>query len=57
MLEKLKSRKLWAGVAGTALAYLLSQLGIPADTIAIIVTPITAFILGQAAVDAAAAKK
>lgn len=57
MWEKLKSRKMWAAVAGTAIGTLLAQMGMDADKIAIIVAPIVAFIIGQAQVDKAEATK
>ena len=57
MFEKLKSRKLWAAVAGAALLTLGSQLGIAEDTSNKIVELIMVYIAGQGIVDAAAAAK
>ena len=53
MLSKLKSRKLWATVVGTALAAFGSQLGLPEPITTKIVALIATYIVGQSVVDAA----
>ena len=55
MLSKLKSRKLWATVAGAALLTFGSSLGVDDAITAKIVNLLMAYIGGQSIVDAAAA--
>lgn len=55
MLDKLKSRKLWAAVAGSALGTFLAQLGLSELMIGTILSPVIAYILGEAHIDAKAA--
>lgn len=57
--EKLKSRKLWAAVLGSAILTLGQGLGLPADISQWLVTIIVAYIAGQTVVDSvdAAVKK
>ena len=57
VLEKLKSRKLWAAVIGGALTVLLTQLGVAEETVHHLVQIVAVYISGQAAVDLAAALK
>lgn len=57
VFAKLGSRKLWAAVAGSALLALGGQLGLPDETTQKIVELIMVYIVGQGAVDAAAAIK
>ena len=56
VLAKLGSRKLWAAVIGAAMVALGGQLGLPEDTTDKLVAIIVAYIIGQGAVDAMAAK-
>lgn len=57
MLDKLKSRKLWAMVVGAALTAFGGELGIRAEHTAYAVGIIVAYILGQSVVDAAEKRK
>ena len=57
MLEKLKSRKLWAAVAGAAFATFGTSMGIPEPIVAKVTAIIIAYIAGQSIADAAAAAK
>lgn len=52
MVSKLKSRKLWATVAGAAFAALGSSLGVPDAVVTKIVALIGVYIAGQSTVDA-----
>lgn len=52
-LDKLKSRKLWATVAGVALSALAQQLGMDPEQAENVVALIVAYIVGQSAVDIA----
>lgn len=55
MLSKLKSRKLWAAVAGATVLALGGQLGIPESVTAKIALILGAYIGGEALADAAGA--
>lgn len=57
MITKLKSRKLWAAVIGGVIATLGDQLGIPAESTQYVAAIVIGYILGQGAVDTAAALK
>ena len=57
MLGKLKSRKLWAAVAGAAFAAFASSMGVPDPIVAKVTAILIAYIAGQSIVDAAAAAK
>lgn len=57
MLEKLKSRKLWAAIAGSALTILGSSLGLPEAITTNVNHILMAYIAGQGIVDAATALK
>lgn len=50
-LDKLKSRKLWAAVLGSAAVTLGTEMGLPADTVNGIVAIIIGYILGQGIAD------
>jgi len=54
MLNKLKSRKLWAAVVGTVLVTLGEELGLPADVVQWTATIITGYIVGQGIADSGA---
>lgn len=56
MRKKLRSRKMWAGILGTALGSLLYELGVPVEYTAVILAPLVAFIAGEAVADAAGAR-
>lgn len=51
-MGKLKSRKLWAMILGSALTALLNQLGVPDETVKYIAGIVIAYIAGQSFVDA-----
>lgn len=51
-MGKLKSRKLWAAVIGSALTALLAQLGVPEHAVLAIAGIVVAYISGQSFVDA-----
>ena len=51
MIEKLKSRKLWATVIAAALATLGGQLGVSQDLIENIVQLVMAYVIGQGIAD------
>lgn len=51
-MEKLKSRKLWAAIAGAVLTIIGSQLGLTEDQTGWIVKIVIGYIVGQGAVDA-----
>lgn len=53
MLEKLKSRKLWAAVITAAIVALAEQLGLDPAQVTDLITVALGYILGQGAVDAA----
>ncbi len=53
MIEKLKSRKLWATVIAAALAALGGQLGVSHDLIENIVQLVMAYVIGQGIADVA----
>lgn len=56
MLAKLKSRKLWAGIAGSALVAILTQaVGLDTEVAVAIVSPIILWIFSEAYVDGKAA--
>lgn len=57
MIEKLKSRKLWATVIGGALAVLGSELGVDAGLVDKLVNMIMVYISAQAVVDTVEAHK
>lgn len=57
MIEKLKSRKLWATVIGGALAVLGSELNIDADLVDKLVSMLMVYISAQAVVDSVEASK
>lgn len=57
MLEKLKSRKLWATVIGGALAVLGSELGLDAGLVDKLVSMLMVYISAQAVVDSVEASK
>lgn len=50
-LDKLKSRKLWVAVLGSALVTLGTQLGLPEDTVNSLVAILVAYLLGQGIAD------
>ena len=54
MINKLKSRKLWAAVVGTVLATIGEQLGISLEVVQWVATIITGYIVGQGIADAGA---
>ena len=54
MLDKFKSRKLWAAVIGAAIVALGDQLGLAPDTVQWIGTIITGYVVGQGIADAGA---
>lgn len=57
MLDKLKSRKFWVTVVTGLLVAANDQLGLmPPDSLLTLVGLVAAYILGQSAVDAVAAK-
>lgn len=56
MLEKLKSRKLWVAVLGSALVALGSQLGLPEELTLKVAGLLGVYIIGESAVDFAKAK-
>jgi len=51
MIEKLKSRKLWATVIAATLATLGSQLGVSPDLVENIVQLVMAYVIGQGIAD------
>lgn len=52
MLEKLKSRKLWAGIVASALVAILTQaVGLDTEVAVAIVSPLVLWIFGEAYVD------
>jgi hypothetical protein len=53
MIDKFKSRKLWATVIGAALVALGDQLGLDAETVQWIATLITGYVIGQGIADTA----
>lgn len=57
MIEKLKSRKLWATVIGGALAVLGSELGLDAGLVDKLVNMLMVYISAQAVVDSVEASK
>lgn len=56
MIDKLKSRKLWATVIGAAVAALGGELGIGEDLVTKIVALVSAYVIGQGIADAGAAR-
>ena len=57
MIDKLKSRKLWAAILGGVIVSLGDALGLTADATQWIVTIITGYIVGQGIADAGQGKK
>ena len=56
MLEKLKSRKLWAAVTAAVITVIGGHLGLTPDQLTTITTVIAAYIIGQGVADAGAGK-
>jgi len=54
MIEKLKSRKLWAAIVGSIVIALGDQLGLDADTVQWVATILTGYVIGQGIADAGA---
>lgn len=54
MIGKLKSRKLWAAVVGSALVAFGQQIGLSPDVIQWVGTIVTGYIVGQGIADAGA---
>lgn len=54
MIEKLKSRKLWAAVIGSAIVALGGNLGLSPDVVQWVGTIVTGYIVGQGIADAGA---
>lgn len=54
MLEKLKSRKLWAAVVGSVVVALGDQLGLAPETVQWVATLLTGYVVGQGIADAGA---
>ena len=50
-LDKLKSRKLWVAVLGSALVTLGSQMGLPEDTVQSLVAILASYLIGQGIAD------
>lgn len=57
MLSKLTSRKMWASAVTAAAVVIGNHLGVPNDILTMVVQVVSAFIIGQAAVDTATAIK
>jgi hypothetical protein len=53
MLEKLKSRKLWAAVVGSVIVALGDQLGLDKDTTLKIAAIVGSYVIGQGLADGA----
>ena len=56
MIEKLKSRKLWAAVIAAVITTIGGHLGLTPDQLTAINTVIAAYIIGQGVADAGAGK-
>jgi len=56
MFNKLKSRKFWAAIVGTALVSIGSEIGLPPESVQWAATIITGYIVGQGIADAGAGK-
>ena len=56
MIEKLKSRKLWAAVIAAVITTIGDHLGLTPDQLTAINTVIAAYIIGQGVADAGAGK-
>tara|TARA_R110000796_G_scaffold251769_1_gene383969 strand:- start:28471 stop:28653 length:183 start_codon:yes stop_codon:yes gene_type:complete len=54
MIEKLKSRKLWAAFLGVTITFFSDSFNLPAASTQWIVTILTGYILGQGIADAGA---
>lgn len=55
-MSKLKSRKLWAAVAGAALAALGVEIGLPEEAVNGIIAIVVSYIVGQGIADAGAGR-
>lgn len=54
MIEKFKSRKLWAAIVGAVVVSLGDQLGLAPETVQWVATILTGYIVGQGIADAGA---
>lgn len=54
MIDKLKSRKLWAAVLGSVIVTLGSQLGLDPEVVQWVGTIVTGYVVGQGIADAGA---
>jgi hypothetical protein len=56
MIDKLKSRKLWATVATTVIVLVGNHVGVPNDILTLVTGLVASYIIGQSVVDATAKK-